>query len=201
VTIRKGEPWGEACPVPAGLRVFEDERAAGDWLRGLDRLPSEACGLRSGDLARTMGGGAPGRFDGIVTRAPIDLMSVRLDGARTVALAHVVLRDRCWAGRVVLLMNAQFLGRRDVAPRSHPNDGRMDVLEVDPRMPWRDRVQAVRRSVSGTHLPHPALSTRQSAQWATRFDRPISCWLDGRRIGRVTEVEVEMLPDALVVLV
>lgn len=201
MTIRKGEPWGEACAVPEGLLVVDDDKAAGEWLRGADGLPTEPLGLRGGDLARTMGGGAQGRFDGIVTRAPIDLLRVRLDGTETLALSHVVLRDRLWTGRVTLLMNAQFLGRRDVAPRSHPNDGRLDALEVDAAMPWRDRLQAVRRSVSGTHLPHPRLVSRQASHWEMVFDRPISCWLDGERWGTVSDVQVDVLPDALVVLV
>ena len=201
MTIRKGEPWGEAAEAPAGLRLFDDDRAVGKWLRASGAHAPEQIGIRSGDLARTMGGGAPGRFEGTVTRAPVDLLRVRLDGSETLALSHVVLRDRCWLGRVVLLMNAQFLGRRDVAPRSHPNDGRLDALEVEPSMPLRARWQAVRRSVTGTHLPHPSLRVRQGPQWSQRFERPIWCWLDGVRVGRVTEVEVEVVPDGLVVYV
>lgn len=199
MTIRKGEPWGEPVDVPTALRIFEDDRDAGAWLRGVTSAPTEAIGLRGGDLARTMGGGAPGRFDGVVTRAPVDLMVVRLDGRQTLALSHVVLHDRWWLGRVVLVMNAQFLGSRDVVPRSHPNDGRVDVLTAEPSMPLRARVQAARRAVSGTHLPHPALKVRQLGEWSMRFDRPISCWVDGTRVGRVEQVEVEVLADGLVV--
>lgn len=199
VTIRKGEAWGEPCTPPAGLRVLRDDREAGRWLRGLPGLPSEPIGLSGGDLARTMGGGAPGRFDGVVTRAPVDLLRVRLDGTETFALSHVVLRDAFWRRRVVLLMNAQFLSRRDVAPRSHPNDGRVDVLEVAAGMPLRARLQAARRSVTGTHLPHPQLSARQVQRWSMEFDRPIGCWLDGERAGRVSRFELEVVPDGLVV--
>ncbi|MFM7684640.1 MAG: hypothetical protein ACKPDI_01795, partial [Actinomycetota bacterium] len=165
----------------------------------LPGLPSEPIGLSGGDLARTMGGGAPGRFDGVVTRAPVDLLRVRLDGTETFALSHVVLRDAFWRRRVVLLMNAQFLSRRDVAPRSHPNDGRVDVLEVAADMPLRARLQAARRSVTGTHLPHPQLSARQVQRWSMEFDRPIGCWLDGERAGRVSRFELEVVPDGLVV--
>jgi YegS C-terminal NAD kinase beta sandwich-like domain len=201
VTIRKGEPWGESVPAPVGLRMFDDDRAAGRWLRSLPDVPVEPVGLRGGDLARTMGGGAAGRFDGHVMRAPVDVLRVTLDGRDVFALSHVVLRGPCWSGTVVLLMNAQFLGRRDVAPRSHPNDGRVDVLEVEASMPFRARVQAARRSVRGTHVPHPAISTRQAREWTSTFQRPLSCWVDGERLGRCSSVRVEVVPDCLVVYV
>jgi diacylglycerol kinase family enzyme len=182
-----------------GLRIFGDDREAGRWLRSLQGLPTEPIGLRAGDLSRTMGGGAPARFEGVVTRAPVDLLRVRIDGTEHVALSHVVLRDRWWWGRVVLVMNAQFIGRHDVVPRSHPNDGRADVLEALPSMPPRARVQAWRRSVTGTHLPHPSLRVSHVQHWEQRFDRPVTCWLDGVRIGRVVDVSVEVVPDGLVV--
>lgn len=201
MTIRKGESWGEAVPVPAGLRMFDDDRSVGRWLRSLSAPPTEPIGVRGGDLARTMGGGGPGRFEGVVMQAPVDLLRVTLDDREVLALSHVVLRGRCWSGRVVMLMNAQFLGRRDVAPRSHPNDGRVDVLEVQSSMPIRARVQAVRRSVRGTHVPHPAIVTRQTREWSAVFQRPLACWVDGDRLGRFSEVRVEVVPDCLVVCV
>ena len=56
------------------------------------------------------------------------------DAAPTWGVAHVVVRRQWWRGEIVMAMNAQFYGRYDVAPRGHPNDGKVDVVRVDPSM-------------------------------------------------------------------
>ena len=105
------------------------------------------------------------------------------------------------AGRVVAVMNAQFLGTWDVAPRSHPNDGRLDVVDVAPSLSGTDRWRARRRLPSGTHVPHPAITVRQTSTWTTTFDEPTPVWLDGERVGEVVELSVRVEPDALVLVV
>jgi len=201
VTIRKGEPWGESVAAPAGLEIFADDRAVSRSVA--DRfgggVPLAEVGVRGGDMARTLGGGGAGRFEGHVVRAPIDLLRVQADGHEHWAFAHVVLRRSWWRGEVVLAMNAQFLGPFDVAPRSHPNDGRVDVLRVDPSMGVRTRLQARRRARTGVHVPHPQLSLRSSAEWQGAFDRPIGLWIDGEHVADVRAVNVVVQPDALIV--
>ena len=61
------------------------------------------------------------------------MLRVDADGRRLTAVAHVVARGGgpWWRGPIVAVMNADRLGRWDVAPRAHPNDGRLDVVEVD----------------------------------------------------------------------
>lgn len=196
MTIRKGEPWGEAVAVPQGLLIVESDAAARDAVLAGART----IGLAHGDLARTMGGGARGRFDGKVVRAPVDLLRVTADGDSTLAVAHVVARRSWWRGQVVMAMNAQFLGRYDVAPRSHPNDGRVEVLTVVLAMPLRSRLQARRRAVTGTHLPHPQLTMVQVVQHRVEFVRPLTLWVDGVKWRRATGFEVHVEPDALTVL-
>ena len=55
----------------------------------------------------------------------------------------------------------------DVAPRAHPNDGRFDVVEVSAAMPARARLQAWRRLATGTHVPHPDITTRRGVDDVT----------------------------------
>lgn len=98
-------------------------------------------------------------------------------------------------------MNAQYLGPWDVAPRSHPNDGRLDVLEIAAVMPIDQRWKAARRARRGAHLPHPSIATSRIAERSFRFSRPRSIWLDGRRWCTADEVVVRVVPDALLVLV
>ncbi len=200
MTIKKGEPWGESVPAPDGLHVVHGDPVAGEWVAHHRRSgrPVPAVGLASGDLARTMGGGAPGRFSGSVTRAPVDAVRVTAGGDTTWAVAHVVARRSWWRGEVVLVMNAQFLRTLDVAPRSHPNDGRVDSIRVDPAMSMRARLQARRRARTGTHLPHPGLNARSGETFRWDFARPLVIWVDGVRWSTASSLEVVVEPDAFV---
>ena len=159
----------------------------------------QPVGLGGGDMARTLGGGTPGRFPGLVVTAPIDLLRVEADGRTTWAVAHVVARRSWWRGEVWLAMNAQFLGNYDIAPRSHPNDGKVDVVHVQPQMSIRARRQARERARTGTHLPHPQLEATQSVVAAATFQQPLVVWVDGVRWGTATDISVTCEPDALTV--
>jgi diacylglycerol kinase family enzyme len=132
---------------------------------------------------------------------PADLGVADLDGEERCFVAHLVARRSWWRGRVVGVMNAQFVGTWDVAPRSHPNDGRLDVVDVAPSLSGTDRWRARHRLPSGTHVPHPAITVRQTSAWTTTFDQPTPVWLDGERVGEVVELSVRVEPDALVLVV
>lgn len=200
MTIRRGVTWGEPVESPPDLFVAPTDAAARAVVvaarASADAIPP--IGFAGGDLARTMGGGAPDRFAGTVTRAPIDIVRVEADGDTTWGVAHVVARRRWWRGEVVLAMNAQFLGPYDVAPRSHPNDGRVDVLRVAPAMTLRTRLQARSRARTGSHLPHPLVATSQVPSAVLHFARPLDVWVDGVRWRRATGLRLTVEPDALI---
>jgi hypothetical protein len=200
VTIRRGEPWGDAIESSPDLHVSPGDREAREWVvrqREAGRSVL-SLGLAGGDLARTMGGGAPGRFPGTVTRAPVDIVRVEADGHTTWSIAHVVARRSWLRGEVRMAMNAQFFGQYDVAPRSHPNDGRIDVLHVLATMPVRARLQARARARTGTHLPHPQITTTQVSTTNWQFARPLVVWVDGVRWCTTTQVVLTVEPDALI---
>ncbi len=81
-------------------------------------------------------------------------------------------------------MNAQFLGRWDVAPRGHPNDGRLDVLDAD--LPLDERLQVRgaparrhprappghRASVTSAPSRSSSNAPRRSASTASGWARP-----------------------------
>ncbi len=152
--------------------------------------------LLGGDLLQTLGGdrGSPPRESWVV---PADLGSVLLDGRQHWFVAHLVARRSWWRGRVVAVMNAEHIGRWDVAPRGHPNDGRLDIVDVAASMPFTARWQAWRRLPTGTHLPHPSIAVERTAAWSAVFDRPLRVWLDGDPIAEVKTVSVRVEPDAL----
>ncbi len=208
MTIRRGDPWGEPARVPIEVRIVDGDRSAHHWVTTHRRagLPIAPVGVRAGDLARTCGGGGAGRFDGPVLYAPVDVLRVTADPGTpaervTWSVAHVVARRSWWRGEVVLVMNAQFLGAYDVAPRAHPNDGLAEALRVDPAASWRTRLAARRRARTGTHLPHPQLTVQRAPSMRWRLARPLVIWVDGERWGTAGELRVDVEPDALHVYV
>lgn len=204
MTIRKGEAWGTVMMPPPGLRIVTDDAALHDWINQ-HRAGSEMIrdvGLGGGDLARTAGGGvdresAAGRFAGDVLAAPFDVVRVMADDGRVVwSCSHIVARRSWWRGEVLFAMTAQFWHGRDIAPRSHPNDGKVDVLRVAAQMRVRTRLAARRRARTGTHVPHPQLTFTQLADTTISFDRPVVVWVDDRRWGRAAQLRLVVEPDA-----
>jgi diacylglycerol kinase family enzyme len=158
-------------------------------------------GLIGGDLCRTLGGlGDVERLrQDTGTRATLDVVRARLDGTDRWFVAHLVARRPLWQGRFVVAMNAESLGEWKVAPRAHPGDGVVDVIEG--ALPWRARLQARRRARSGDHLPHPRLTTKRVSRFSATFRRPTAVWLDGVRVGMFRCVELSVEADALPVVV
>lgn len=203
MTIRKGEPWGVTGSLPPdGVIVHTDAEARAaitEARRSGAELP--VLGLVDGDLARTCG--ASGREDRLhgpdAQLLPVDLGEVLVDGALHFFVAHLVARRPWWRGRVVAAMNAQYLGSWDVAPRSHPNDGRLDLVDAD--LPLGDRLAARSRLPTGTHVPHPRISERRVK--ATQIDlvAGTQVWLDGERVGPARTLSIRCVPDALQVVV
>jgi hypothetical protein len=206
MTIRRGDAWGVVGPVPRGLVIVASDAelrrvvcAARDA-----RATVPPCGLVGGDLMRTIGGtGDASRFDaGEVVAMSVDVVRVTTDEGRVSwFVAHLVARRSWWRGRVVAAMNAELLGRWDVAPRSHPNDGRVDVLELSARLGPRQRWAVRRRLPSGAHLPHPDIAVRAGPSVVVDLERPVPLQLDGVAWGRARRVELTVEPDALTVCV
>jgi hypothetical protein len=198
VTIGKGHGWGERVARPDDLRIVADDA---DLAAALTDPDGGAVGLAGGDLHATLGAPAAGDRAQL-TKVPIDLVEVRLDDHDpVVACAHVVAHRPWWRGgwlrgRLLIAMNAEFLGPRDLAPRGHPNDGRIEVIECDESMSIRQRLVAARRSRRAAHLPHPALRTRSIRHARWDFDRPHVVRIDGRRAATARAVELQVCADA-----
>jgi len=189
VTIKKGEEWGTPSARPDDLVVAGTDA---ELAALVTRDPAGSYGLNGGDLYRSLG--APPARDPM-QRLPVDALLVDLDDERRLAVAHVVARNGWWTGRIVVASNCGYVGEWNVAPRAHPNDGRVDVIDVDPKMPVRQRLQARRRLRLGTHLPHPLLTTRVVGSAVWTFDAPTTVYVDGVRHGRCSWLGVEVSPD------
>ena len=190
--IRKGEVWGR----PVDLDGTEPEAGTdAEVARLLGRPLDSPVVLRGGDLYHSLGGRAssPVDLDGSVMALPIDLVAVRVDGVDRVAAAHVVARRRWWSGEFAVAMNGTHVGEWNLGPKAHPNDGLIDVTTG--RLDVRDRWEARRRAHTGTHLPHPALSTSRVTRTVWTFDRPTPVYVDGVAVGSARRVELEVQPD------
>jgi hypothetical protein len=206
LTIRKGVDWGTGGPLPADgvvVRSDAEARAVVTRARRAGQRPPP-LGLLGGDLCRTLGGGDHARDEArlhspAAATVRCDLGSALIDGRLHWFVAHAVLRRSWWRGRVVAVMNAQWHGTWDVAPRAHPGDGLLDVLDGD--LPLGQRWAARARLATGTHLPHPGIRTARLS--AEQFDLAprLDVWLDGERVGRAATVSIRVEPDALTVVV
>lgn len=203
MTIEKHQPWGAPGALPAdGVLVRSDREARAlveEHRRAGTSVP--ALGLLDGDLCRTVGGRgdeARIRSTGAMT-LPVDLGSVLLDGRQHWFVAHLVVRRSWWRGRVVAVMNAQWIGSWDVAPRSHPNDGLLDVFDGD--LSVDDRLKVRSRLATGTHVPHPGIHQARVAALQLELDRPAPVWLDGDRVGSARSLTIRAEPDAITCVV
>lgn len=201
--IAKGQTWGERGPLPDDAVVVDDDatlRALVERARRAGEQPPP-IGLLGGDLCRSLGGrGDENRLRSPdATRVVVDVVRADLDGDAHWFVAHLVARRSWWQGRIVAAMNADWLGGWNVAPRAHPGDGLVDVVDADP--PLGDRWKARARLPSGSHVPHPAIGERRVRSLELAFDRPLRLWLDGERAGRARSVRLTVEPDALRVVV
>ena len=196
--ISKGEAWGSPGSLPGDGVVVASDGEATSALEAARRegRPFPPLGLTGGDLCRTLGGRGV-----LTTVVRCDLGEALVDGRLRYFVAHVVVRGRTlWRGSAVAVMNAQYVGPWDVAPRSHPGDGKLDVVEVAATMSFADRWKARRRLPSGTHVPHPAITVRQST--ALQLDvagRRVV--VDGAAVPAATSLSIRIEPEALTVVV
>jgi hypothetical protein len=199
VPIRKGEPWGVPGTLPDDGVLVRSDAEARVAITAAHRAgrPLPTLGLLGGDLCRALGGtGDEARLRSPEAMLlPVDLGAVLVDGRLHWFVAHLVARRGWWRGPVVAVMNAQHLGPWDVAPRGHPDDGRLDVLEGD--LSLGDRWKARGRLRTGTHLPHPGITERHVSALQLELDPGVHVWLDGEDVGTARSLAIRVEPDAL----
>jgi len=200
MTISKGADWGETVQRPSDLRVATSDHELAVMLADGTGRPTA---VSAGDIHRTIGGRPLGDRTELLA-LPIDLMRVSLDDAEPEdAVAHVLARSPWtaggwWRGDVLAVMNAEFVGDLDVAPRGHPNDGRAETFRVGADMGVRQRWEVRRRLPSARHLPHPAIAVRPIRSMTWEFDRLRVVVVDGRKLGPARRLTVNVDADAAV---
>jgi hypothetical protein len=116
--------------------------------------------------------------------------------SRIVVAGTIAIQNRTLLSTCLILSNSGLLRGRDVLPRAHPNDGFVDVLEVDPKISIRQRAIAWRRSATGSHLPHPSFRVSRSIdfQWS---GSPAHMIADGVTYKGVVWLQCTVLADAM----
>jgi hypothetical protein len=196
MTVEKGRDWGSEGGLPDdGVVVRTDaeaRRVVTEARRANEPVPP--LGLVGGDLCRTLGGRGA-----LTSRATVDLGSVLVDGRLHWFVAHLVLRRGWLRGPLFGAFNAEWLGDWDVAPRAHPGDGQLEVVEVT--MSAGDRLKARRRLPLGTHVPHPDLRIRRAAAVQHDVARGQRLFLDGEPVPAERSLSIRVEVDALQVVV
>lgn len=213
MSVGPGEEWGSETTDPPEVEVSGTDADLATAVSGAPvgvrvRFHPDA----TSDLARALG--LVGRAPGPVARlVPMDTLA--LAGERGVAVNAVILGvapDRLapWHRRIVFdvavdggaavtvaatgvaVFVGQYLRGCDVSPRGHPGDGVCEVhiygLPPGQRRAMRARLR------SGTHLPHPAITTRRARTVAIRCSRHVPMEVDGRPAGRGTSLDVAVVP-------
>ena len=183
MTVQRGAPWGERVDAPPDAIEVRSDGELAALVSGGERHPVV---VRGGDVHRSLGSPTG---EAATMRLPIDLIAVIADDEPLTAVAHVVVRRPgglgWWRDRIVAVMNVDHLGKWDAAPRAHPNDGWLDVIEVSESMSPRARWQAWRRLPAGDHVPHPDITVRRGRAETWTFGRALSLWVDGVERGTV----------------
>ncbi|MGA1437486.1 MAG: hypothetical protein ACO35F_08405 [Ilumatobacteraceae bacterium] len=195
MTIRAGEDWG--IPVssapPNAVVGYSDSDVAVSIAAGQPVI------VRGGSLHSSLG--APAGQD-VTRRMMVDAIDVRRidNGERLgLAIANVLIRRRLFGvlrGRAILVSNCGEFKGVNACPRAHPNDGRLDRLDLDHAMSLRQRRLAWRRATSGSHLPHPQLTASVGESFEMSLHPNEEIVVDGHSRRVTGGAIVTVIPDA-----
>jgi len=192
MVIAKGDDWGESVHKQGVVCTRSDH----------DVFLHQAFPVR-GDIAQTIGSdlgkrSAIKQFDNRTQwhQLPFDVIEVNIDGVSLRAAAHIRIGHLLW-GECHLLSNVAFYKGKRVFAKSHPNDGKIEVLTMAREMGIRQRFMALMKVRQGSHLPHPHLVSRQATDELFQFHRSLPIFIDGKKIGNASELRMLVIADAI----
>ena len=210
MTISKHGSYGTPVSRPPTLNVLQsDLEIAQHYVSGHTATP---CTVTNGSIALSLGISSEMNFRDSVSNQQMTLVNIDLlqidfrtrppstanssTSSRIVVAGTIAIQHRTPLSTCLILSNSGILRSRDVLPRAHPNDGFVDVLEVDPKISIRQRAIAWSRSATGSHLPHPNFRVSRSIdfQWSGSPARMIA---DGVTYKGVVWLRCTVLADAM----
>ena len=203
MTIGRLSPYGTSVVRPQHLGVLRSDREiADDYLKGDQRAFNTVI---QGSIAQALGitsNVSESNDHALVTHVLIDLLQVEFGTTDThdkptsiVVAGSIVLQHRTLLKTHLIISNSGIVRGRDVLPRAHPNDGYVDVLEIDEAITTRQRLSAWNRANTGSHLPHPQLRASRSTEfeWSGRASRMVA---DDVTFAGVVWLRCKVLTDA-----
>ena len=203
MTIGRLSPYGISVVRPQHLGVLRSDREiANDFLKGDQRAFNTVI---HGSIAKALGvtsNVSESNARALVTHVLIDLLQVEFgttdaqDQPTSIVVAgSIVLQHRTLLKTHHIISNSGIVRGRDVLPRAHPNDGYVDVLEIDEAITTRQRLSAWHRAKTGSHLPHPQLRASRSTEfeWSGRASRMVA---DDVTFAGVVWLRCKVLTDA-----
>ena len=222
MSIRPGDEWGTPNDSDPDLVVLGSDadlaRSLKSWPHrnplisfepSVDSDLAKSLGLSSlRDPGITNAGGA-GKI-----AAPIDAIEYRIAGKTHLAMnaielgvSPLVLRATSRSKEIsvtvngrkffngfasgVVVANGEFIGAADLVPRSHPGDGRLEIHIYS--LKAGERAAMRRRLATGSHLPHPRISTASGSR--VRIEVKGGAWpirADSELAGRAGRIEFEV---------
>ena len=203
MTIKRGQDWGQLVERPDRLQIFDDDSSFGSFLsdnRALDWSSMNFAILKS-EAARDLGLSGARTESSQMLRTSFDLIEVQAQvGDLRITrflVGQAVLGNGFFRGRTVGVFNVSFHAGRDWAPRAHPNDGKMDVVEFAEDMKFAQRFAAYRKLKTGSHLPHPDISYHQSTAYEYDDLRATRLTVDSLDLGAVKTCTFQVIVDAV----
>ena len=193
MTIKKGEDWGSEIRLPSEIHFCSSDAEIA--------VTDQPFAVTAGDLFRCLGSPRPPLPETQGRSLPVDALVVTVDGLAGHRLAVSTVEIGSWWSRheYLCVSNTGFVGERNLAPRSHPNDGRFEIIRLTASL--RQRLQIDRRSRTGTHLPHPGISVGSGTHFShTRTEAGQQLRIDGHLVSGWNEVSVTIAPDHFTVL-
>ncbi len=203
MTISRLSPYGTFVVRPQHLGVLRSDREiASEFLKNDQRTFNTVI---QGSIAQALGitaNDSESDARELVTHVLIDLLQVEFGTTDTqdnptsiVVAGSIVLQHHTLLKTHLIVSNSGIVRGRDVLPRAHPNDGYVDVLNIDEAITTRQRLSAWRRSSTGSHLPHPQLRASRSTEfeWSGRASRMVA---DDVTFTGVVWLRCKVLTDA-----
>ena len=205
MTIRKGQEWGHFEERPSDLQLVADDVAACEVVSKCVIESSSTLNLSilKSDMARTLGITGATNLNSQMLCTRFDVIEATYvltkseETIRRCFIGRAFISEKLFFGRTIAVLNSSFVGNRDWAPKAHPNDGKLDLVELDSSMNIRQRLTAHRLMKSGSHLPHPQIRYNQLSEYEYATDRSASLSIEGVRIGSIRHCFFRVLPDAV----
>jgi hypothetical protein len=197
--ISPGSPWGEEIRRSKAHHSFRSDRELGVALRDgtIDSRSHGAIEILDGDFVNLLGLDGSRKHDTAI-KVLIDALAISYtdklgDIHHDVCVGSLHIGRPLW-GSLHIVTNTGWWRGRDIAPRAHPNDAKLDIVEIAREMTTRQRITAWKRSSVGSHLPHPHIAYSQSDffEWSGNFS---SLTIDGENMGKVSLVQCRIQSD------